>query len=96
MLIHSKKSLLKNYKNQNTHTEDYLDVVIKLFNRRAARGWNMSVLKHMILESNSKLERKLLLPRCFTLPTTSSPPKIILGGPNRLFIHMEYSKNDIS
>ena len=55
----------------------------------------MSVLKHMILESNSKLERKLLLPRCFTLPTTSSPPKIILGGPNRLFIHMEYSKNDI-
>ena len=36
------------------HTEDYLDVVIKLFNRHAARGWNRTVLKRMILESREK------------------------------------------
>ena len=88
-------SLLKTYKNQNTYTEDYLDVVIKLFDRHAARGWNRTVLKRMILESNSKLERKLLLPCCLTPRATSSPPQNILSSQNRLFIHMEYSKNDI-
>ena len=88
-------SLLKTYKNQNTHTEDYLDVVMKLFNRHAARGWNRTVLKRMILESNNKLERKVLLPRCFTPPVASSSSENILDSPNRLFIHMEYSKNDM-
>ena len=55
-------SLLKTYKNKNIYTEDYLDVVIKLFNHHAVRGWNRTALKHMILESNSKLEKQLLLP----------------------------------
>ena len=88
--------LLKTYKNKNTHTEDYLDAVIKLFNRHAARGWNRTVLKHMILESNSKLSRKTtLLPHCFTPPATSSTLQNTLNSPNRLFIHVEYSKNDI-
>ena len=31
-------SLLKTYKNRNTYTEDYLDVMVKLFNRHAARN----------------------------------------------------------
>ena len=47
----------------------------------------------MILESNSKLERNLLLPHCLTPHTTSSSPQNVLNSPNRLFIHMEYSKN---
>ena len=88
--------LLKTYKNQNTHTEDYLYVVIKLFNCHAARGWNRTVLKRMILEINSKLERKLLLSHCSTLAVTRSPhTQNILSSPNRLFIHMENSKNDM-
>ena len=88
-------SLMKTYKNQNTYTKDYLDIVLKLFNRHAARGWNRTVLKRMILESNSKLERTLLLPRCLTPYTTSPALQNTSSSPNRLFIHMEYSKNDI-
>jgi len=53
-------SLLKTYKNQNTYLEDYLNVVVKLFNHQAARGWNKTVLNRMVLESNSKLEKQSL------------------------------------
>ena len=88
-------SLLKTYKNQNTYLEDYLDVVIKLFNRHASRGWNKAVLKRMILEQNNKLERQtLLLAHPATLPTNSAL-ETTLERPNRLFIHMEYSRNDM-
>ena len=41
-------SLLKTYKNRNTYTEDYLDVMVKLFNRHAARNWNKTVPNCMI------------------------------------------------
>merc|ERR1711966_82896 len=61
----------------------------------AARGWNRTVLKRMILESNSKLESQLLLPHCFKPPSASAPPENTFGNSNRLFIHMEYSKNDM-
>ena len=80
-------SLMKTYKNQNTYTKDYLDVVLKLFNCHAARGWNRTILKRMILESNSKLERNLLLPRCLTPYTTSSPPQNVSNSPG-LAIHL--------
>ena len=49
----------------------------------------------MILESNSKLERQILLPHCFTPPATSSTLQNTPNSPNRLFIHMEYNKNDM-
>ena len=85
-------SLLKTYKLQNTYLEDYIEVATKLFTRHAARGWNKTLLKRIILESNSKLERLALLPRA-TLPTP--PADNPINSPNRLFIHMEYSKNDM-
>ena len=40
---------------QNTYLEDYLDAVIKLFNRHVARGWNKVVFKHMILKIDQKI-----------------------------------------
>ena len=67
----------------------------KLFNRHAARGWNKAVLKRMILESNNKLERQILLPNHPTTLSTNSALENILESPNRLFIHMEYSRNDM-
>ena len=88
-------SLLKTYKNQNTYLEDYLDVVVKLFNRHAARGRNKAVLKRMILENNDKLERQTLLPAYRTTLPTNSALENTLERPNRLFIHMEYSRNDM-
>ena len=84
-------SLLKTYKNQNTYSKDYLDVATKLFKRHAARGWDKTVLKRMILESNTKLERKQLPP----LQPATSTSNNLLDKNNRLFVHMEYSKNDI-
>jgi len=85
-------SLLKTYKNQNTYTEDYLDVAVKLFKRHAARGWNKTELKRIILESNSKLEKQSLQPNLSAM--FANPPEDATS-PDRLFIHMEYSKNDM-
>ena len=76
-------SLLKTYKNQNTYLEDYLDVVIKLFHRHAARGWNKAVLKHMILEQNDKLERQTLLPAYTTTLPSNSDLETILERPKQ-------------
>ena len=86
-------SLLKTYKNQSTHLEDYLGVVVKLFNRRAARDWSKTVLKRMILESNSNLERESLQSNFSAVSTNL--PEDVSSSPNRLFIYMEYSKNDM-
>ena len=85
-------SLLKTYKNQNTYLEDYLNVVVKLFNRHASGGWNNTVLKRIILESNSKLEKQSLQPNLSAM--FAYLPEDVPSSPNRLFIHMEYSKND--
>ena len=69
-------SLLNTCKNQNTHTEDYLDVVIKPFHRHAAaRGWNRTVPKRRIPERKSKLEKTLLLPHRVTPCPPPAPPR---------------------
>ena len=83
-------SLLKTYKNQNTYFEDYLDVVIKLFNRHAVRRWNKTVLKRMILGSNSKLEKQYLGLQPDLSAVFANLPKDISSSPNRFFIQMEY------
>ena len=49
-------------------------------------------LKRIILESNNKLERPSLPPNVSTTP--ANPADDVLSSLNRLFIRMEYSKND--
>jgi len=41
-------SLMRNYKLQNTHTEDYYKMAKLLFQRHVARGWKPSVMKEYI------------------------------------------------
>ena len=49
----------------------------------------------MILESNDKLEQQILLPNHLTTLPTDSALENILEHSNRLFIRMEYSRNDM-
>lgn len=88
-------SLLNTCKKQNTYLENHLDVVVKLFGRHAAWGWDKSVRKRMILEASSKLEQKSLLPNYSADLPANSTTENFLNSPNRLFICMEYSKNDM-
>ena len=67
--------------------------MVKSFNHHAARGWNKTVLKRMILKSNSKLERESLQPNLSAV--SINLPKDVSSSPNMLFIHMECSKNDM-
>ena len=78
-------SLVKNYRLQNSEEADYTNMCQKLFARHVARGWDRTTMKSWILEA----DRRLRLPPnpCTTLPTS--------GAHNRLFLHMEYHKNDI-
>ena len=69
--------------------------MVKLFNRHAARGWDKTMLKYMIIEANKKSETeiKTLLPgHSATLPVNSESEDLF-NRPSRLFIHMEYSRD---
>jgi hypothetical protein len=61
----------------------------KLFCRHVVRGWDKSTMKQWILDADAKI--------------TSAPPSLpspeqqpILTNKERLFVHLEYHRNDIS
>ena len=90
--------LMRNYRRQNTKDADYNTMVIKLFHRHVARGWNKAVMKDYILTAHSKISQ-LAMSQPTRLPTGTPPnmptPSPTITNKERLFIHMEYHPNDI-
>ena len=82
-------SLMRNYRRQNTHIDDYYNVAIKLFDRHVARGWDRATMRDYILDADRKLS--------FPSPTTqpNNTPPTTPSNKERLFIHMEYQPHDI-
>ena len=46
--------LMRNYRRQNTKDADYNTMVIKLFHRHVARGWNKAVVRDYILTAQTR------------------------------------------
>ena len=82
--------LMRNYRRQNTTTQDYNIMVIKLFRRHVARGWSKATMKEYILKAANRLN----LPQTTTIQSTAA--QTLPTNKERLFIHMEYHPNDIS
>ena len=83
-------SLVKTYHQQNSKQEDYLNMCAKLFQRHVARGWEPAKLKSWIMEADKRL-------RCPFIQTPTQAPTLPmpLSNHSRLFLHLQYHKNDI-
>ena len=88
-------SLMRTYKRQNTKTKDYHDMAIKLFRRHVARGWTQREIKQHILDANTKLQLELQT-KTPTTTTTVIQPTNESSTKDRIFLHMEYDKRDIT
>jgi hypothetical protein len=85
-IIHS---LLSKYHEQNSDQDDYVAMATKLFRRHVARGWDKRTMKQWILDADAKISS--------TPPSLPPSPEQqpILTNKERLFVHLEYHRNDI-
>ncbi len=51
-------SLMRNYRRQNSHDNDYITMAQKLFDRHVARGWDRPTVKEWILAADNKICHK--------------------------------------
>ena len=75
-------SLLNRYKWQNTHQEDFINIVKLLFQRLLARGWSATFLKQEILKYTSQNKE-------------NTPTSRTLHANNTAFLHIQYHPYDI-
>ena len=92
-------SLMKNYYRQNTLESDYYNMAVKLFERHAARGWDRTLIKSLILDA----DRRIKSTPPSTTPPTPTPPTLNIPGQQQprekvdtLYLHWQYHPNDIS
>jgi len=78
--------LMRRYKQQNTEESDYIKMVILLFRRLAARGWDRMQLKQLLLEVHNNIKNNKKRPR------SDDPP---IDSHERLILHFEYHPCDI-
>ena len=92
-------SLLCTYYIQNTKTNDYLDIVMLLYQRHVARGWDRAIIKRHILDADQRVREKETEkekePTPTTLPInlpTNLPTNTCTGT---MYLHWVYHPNDI-
>lgn len=79
---------IRRYHAQNTHREDYLQMVRLLYQRLIQRGWRAEHLRPLIQQICSKLDQQ----RHRQIQSSTQPDE----QENRLFIHLTYHPDDIS
>ena len=82
--------LINRYYAQNTHRQDYIELIVKLYQRLLARGWTKEYIAPLIIEASEKIEQRSKHPQ----PTTTSGT--IDDDDTRLFIHLQYHPDDVS
>jgi hypothetical protein len=89
-------SLLKNHNKHNTFEKDYLDMALKLFTCHVQREWVRTKMRETILLADAKLRRPTSSDTTLPSPTTSPPSTGGKASKERIFLHMEYARNDLS
>jgi hypothetical protein len=83
--------LINRYYAQNTYRKDYLDVVVKLYRRLLARGWDRVFIRQLILEATSRVEG-----RANTTTSTTRSERERDANERALRLHIQFHPNDIS